>query len=158
MKVLTQLLNDEQGASMAEYALLLALIAVATIGALQVLLRLGPSKEAIDERGERRLAGLARGLEQRYRPRTAAPPGVVEQGHGDQSIAWVDALVGDRGSCSQPVSHERGIAAPQGEDRGSSRVRQQRVGLIEPDAVTHPCTPSGRGRSIAPHEPSSFSA
>ena len=37
MKVLTQLLNDEQGASMAEYALLLALIAVATIGALQVL-------------------------------------------------------------------------------------------------------------------------
>jgi len=37
MKVLKQLLNDEQGASMAEYALLLALIAVATIGALQVL-------------------------------------------------------------------------------------------------------------------------
>jgi Flp pilus assembly pilin Flp len=31
------LLKDEQGASMAEYALLLALIAVATIGALQVL-------------------------------------------------------------------------------------------------------------------------
>jgi Flp pilus assembly pilin Flp len=37
MKVLNALLNDEQGASMAEYALLLALIAVATIGALQVL-------------------------------------------------------------------------------------------------------------------------
>jgi Flp pilus assembly pilin Flp len=37
MNVLKQLLSDEQGASMAEYALLLALIAVATIGALQVL-------------------------------------------------------------------------------------------------------------------------
>ena len=37
MKALTNLCKDEQGASMAEYALLLALIAVATIGALQVL-------------------------------------------------------------------------------------------------------------------------
>jgi len=37
MTVLTNLFKDEQGASMAEYALLLALIAVATIGALQVL-------------------------------------------------------------------------------------------------------------------------
>jgi Flp pilus assembly pilin Flp len=37
MKALKNLLKDEQGASMAEYALLLALIAVATIGALQVL-------------------------------------------------------------------------------------------------------------------------
>jgi Flp pilus assembly pilin Flp len=37
MNVLKNLVNDEQGASMAEYALLLALIAVATIGALQVL-------------------------------------------------------------------------------------------------------------------------
>ena len=37
MKTLKNLLKDEQGASMAEYALLLALIAVATIGALQVL-------------------------------------------------------------------------------------------------------------------------
>lgn len=37
MNVFTQLFTDEQGASMAEYALLLALIAVATIGALQVL-------------------------------------------------------------------------------------------------------------------------
>ena len=37
MNVLKQLFVDEQGASMAEYALLLALIAVATIGALQVL-------------------------------------------------------------------------------------------------------------------------
>ena len=37
MKALINLLKEEQGASMAEYALLLALIAVATIGALQVL-------------------------------------------------------------------------------------------------------------------------
>jgi len=37
MEILKNLLKDEQGASMAEYALLLALIAVATIGALQVL-------------------------------------------------------------------------------------------------------------------------
>jgi Flp pilus assembly pilin Flp len=37
MKLFSHLLKDEQGASMAEYALLLALIAVATIGALQVL-------------------------------------------------------------------------------------------------------------------------
>ena len=37
MKALEKLFADEQGASMAEYALLLALIAVATIGALQVL-------------------------------------------------------------------------------------------------------------------------
>jgi Flp pilus assembly pilin Flp len=37
MNVIKNLLKDEQGASMAEYALLLALIAVATIGALQVL-------------------------------------------------------------------------------------------------------------------------
>ena len=37
MKAFVNLLKDEQGASMAEYALLLALIAVATIGALQVL-------------------------------------------------------------------------------------------------------------------------
>jgi Flp pilus assembly pilin Flp len=37
MSTFTNLLQDEQGASMAEYALLLALIAVATIGALQVL-------------------------------------------------------------------------------------------------------------------------
>jgi Flp pilus assembly pilin Flp len=37
MNVFKNLLKDEQGASMAEYALLLALIAVATIGALQVL-------------------------------------------------------------------------------------------------------------------------
>ena len=37
MNVFKQLFNDEQGASMAEYALLLALIAVAAIGVLQVL-------------------------------------------------------------------------------------------------------------------------
>jgi len=37
MTAFVNLLKDEQGASMAEYALLLALIAVATIGALQVL-------------------------------------------------------------------------------------------------------------------------
>jgi Flp pilus assembly pilin Flp len=37
MKALEYLLKDEQGATMAEYALLLALIAVATIGALQIL-------------------------------------------------------------------------------------------------------------------------
>jgi len=37
MNLFSNLLKDEQGASMAEYALLLALIAVATIGALQVL-------------------------------------------------------------------------------------------------------------------------
>ncbi len=37
MKVVNALLNDEQGASMAEYAMLLALIAVATIGAVTAL-------------------------------------------------------------------------------------------------------------------------
>ena len=37
MTILKNFLNDEQGASMAEYALLLALIAVAAIGVLQVL-------------------------------------------------------------------------------------------------------------------------
>ena len=37
MTILKTFLNDEQGASMAEYALLLALIAVAAIGVLQVL-------------------------------------------------------------------------------------------------------------------------
>jgi Flp pilus assembly pilin Flp len=37
MKVINALLNDEQGASMAEYAMLLALIAVATIGAVTAL-------------------------------------------------------------------------------------------------------------------------
>jgi Flp pilus assembly pilin Flp len=37
MKALESFLKDEQGATMAEYALLLALIAVATIGALQIL-------------------------------------------------------------------------------------------------------------------------
>ena len=37
MTILNNFLNDEQGASMAEYALLLALIAVAAIGVLQVL-------------------------------------------------------------------------------------------------------------------------
>jgi Flp pilus assembly pilin Flp len=37
MEIIKNLCNDEQGASMAEYALLLALIAVAAIGVLQVL-------------------------------------------------------------------------------------------------------------------------
>ena len=37
MMIFRSLVADEQGASMAEYALLLALIAVAAIGALQVL-------------------------------------------------------------------------------------------------------------------------
>jgi pilus assembly protein Flp/PilA len=37
MTILKNFINDEQGASMAEYALLLALIAVAAIGVLQVL-------------------------------------------------------------------------------------------------------------------------
>jgi len=37
MKLMKTFLNDEQGASMAEYALLLALIAVTAIGALQLM-------------------------------------------------------------------------------------------------------------------------
>ena len=37
MKAVREFLKDEQGASMAEYAMLLALIAVATIGAVQAL-------------------------------------------------------------------------------------------------------------------------
>ncbi len=37
MKLINNLYQDEQGAAMAEYALLLALIAVAAIGVLQVL-------------------------------------------------------------------------------------------------------------------------
>jgi len=37
MNIFKDLMNDEQGAAMAEYALLLALIAVAAIGVLQVL-------------------------------------------------------------------------------------------------------------------------
>jgi len=37
MKVVREFLKDEQGASMAEYAMLLALIAVATITAVQAL-------------------------------------------------------------------------------------------------------------------------
>ena len=37
MKLIKALWNDEQGASMAEYALLMALIAVATIGAITAL-------------------------------------------------------------------------------------------------------------------------
>jgi pilus assembly protein Flp/PilA len=37
MELIKNLCNDEQAASMAEYALLLALIAVAAIGVLQVL-------------------------------------------------------------------------------------------------------------------------
>jgi len=37
MNVIKVLLSDEQGASMAEYAMLLALIAVATIGAVTAL-------------------------------------------------------------------------------------------------------------------------
>jgi Flp pilus assembly pilin Flp len=37
VKLIETLRNDEQGATMAEYALLLALIAVAAIGVLQVL-------------------------------------------------------------------------------------------------------------------------
>ena len=35
--ILKKLASDEQGASMAEYALLLALVSVAVIGALQIL-------------------------------------------------------------------------------------------------------------------------
>ena len=37
MTLIKTFLNDEQGASMAEYALLLALIAVTAIGALQLM-------------------------------------------------------------------------------------------------------------------------
>ena len=37
MKLIQAFWNDEQGASMAEYALLMALIAVATIGAITAL-------------------------------------------------------------------------------------------------------------------------
>ena len=37
MKIAYELIQDESGASMAEYAMLLALIAVATIGAVQAL-------------------------------------------------------------------------------------------------------------------------
>jgi Flp pilus assembly pilin Flp len=37
MQIIKQLCNDEQGATMAEYALLLALIAVTAIGVLQIL-------------------------------------------------------------------------------------------------------------------------
>jgi len=37
MKLTRELIHDETGASMAEYAMLLALIAVATIGAVQAL-------------------------------------------------------------------------------------------------------------------------
>ena len=37
MKAVREFVMDEQGASMAEYAMLLALIAVATIGAVQAL-------------------------------------------------------------------------------------------------------------------------
>jgi pilus assembly protein Flp/PilA len=37
MKAVREFLADEQGASMAEYAMLLALIAVATIAAVQAL-------------------------------------------------------------------------------------------------------------------------
>ena len=37
MKVVRDLYRDEVGASMAEYAMLLALVAVATIGAVQAL-------------------------------------------------------------------------------------------------------------------------
>ena len=37
MDLIKEFLNDEQGAAMAEYALLVALIAVAVIGTLQVL-------------------------------------------------------------------------------------------------------------------------
>ena len=37
MKAVRELVKDEQGASMAEYAMLLALIAVATIAAIQGL-------------------------------------------------------------------------------------------------------------------------
>ena len=37
MKIARELFVDETGASMAEYAMLLALIAVATIGAVQAL-------------------------------------------------------------------------------------------------------------------------
>ena len=36
-KLFKKLASDEQGASMAEYALLLALVSVAVIGALQIL-------------------------------------------------------------------------------------------------------------------------
>ena len=37
MNVIKELLNDEQGAALAEYALLVALISVGTIGSLQLL-------------------------------------------------------------------------------------------------------------------------
>jgi Flp pilus assembly pilin Flp len=37
MNLIKELLNDEQGAAMAEYALLLALISVGVIGTLQLL-------------------------------------------------------------------------------------------------------------------------
>ncbi len=37
MTMIKNFINDEQGASMAEYAMLLALIAVATIGAVTAL-------------------------------------------------------------------------------------------------------------------------
>jgi len=37
MNIVRELCNDEMGASMAEYAMLLALIAVATIGAVTAL-------------------------------------------------------------------------------------------------------------------------
>ena len=37
MNAVRDLVSDEQGAAMAEYAMLLALIAVATIGAVQAL-------------------------------------------------------------------------------------------------------------------------
>lgn len=37
MTMIKNFINDEQGASMAEYAMLLALIAVATIGAVAAL-------------------------------------------------------------------------------------------------------------------------
>jgi Flp pilus assembly pilin Flp len=37
MNLIKELLNDEQGAALAEYALLVALISVGTIGTLQLL-------------------------------------------------------------------------------------------------------------------------
>lgn len=54
--VISSLVADEQGATMTEYALLLALIAVAVIGALQVL---GGNVEAVFTAASNELSTVA---------------------------------------------------------------------------------------------------
>ena len=64
---------------------------------------------------------------------------MVEQGQGHQSVAGIDAFVGNRGTGPQPVGDQGSIAAPQREHRRTTGERQERVCALDLDAVAQAC-------------------